>query len=333
MKQLIPFFFILLLLSAACVFLSCGGGDEPEPATTPTAPADTTDTDNPGGPGNPDSSLFLDVSPAALYFEADGGQQTIVVSTNAPGWVTETDAAWCSLQRDGSMLVASVPPNDEGALRTADIVIKTADGGLQRTVVATQSMASGGNFIKPASHIVGAPARGMAMETAVRVETNLTGWVCRSDQPWCRVRCDAAHVYLFVEAHSNLSERKAVVTLSHEETDYAQITVVQEPAVTLHVTFPDGRTLPASGGTIAVKVYTNISDWTAQPLADDCWFTVTKTDGETLTLAAPRRQGSTPRTPQEVQVTAGDAAYCFTISEGQSSGEGYDYGDDTSWDD
>jgi len=217
-------------------------------------------------------------------------------------------------------------------LRTANITIKTADGQLQRIVVATQSVASGGNYIRPVTQIVGAPARGMSMETYVRVETNLTGWTCRSDQSWCRVRCDATNVYILVEGHFSMTERKAVVTLSHEGTDYAQISVVQDPTVTLQMMFPDGQTLPASGGTIVVKVYTNISSWSAQSKSGDCWFTVTKTDGETLTLMAPKRQGTTPRTPQEVLVTASDATFSFTVSEGQSSGEGYNYGDDTPWD-
>ena len=123
------------------------------------------------------------------------------------------------------------------------------------------------------------------------------------------------------------------MTLSHEGVDYAQITVTQLPPVLMQFEFPDGKTLPVNGGSIKVKVYTNVAEWSAAPASSNCWFTVTKTDNETLTLTCDKRQGTTPRAAQEVVVTADEETFRFTVSEASSSNEGYGYGDGSEWDD
>lgn len=314
--------FISLLLVAMTMLIGCGGDGDDDPKKP----------NNPDNPNNPSPTYTLLVSPTQLTFNYDGGEQTIDVTTNAPGWTAESNKSWCTTKRDGTKLTIRATANNEGELRTAVVTVKTTDGKEQRTVTVTQTVGSGASYIRPVQSTITFSAQATKIEEVIRVETNLSGWTCSSNAEWCMARCDATNLYLFIIENILMDERKAVVTLSHEGTDYAQVFVTQEGVVTLYADFPDGQTLPVNGGSIKVKIYTNIKDWTAAPTATNCWFSVTKSDNETLTLTASARQGTRPRPAQEVKVTADYETLSFTISEATSSNEGYGYGDGSEWD-
>lgn len=319
---------LLLIAAALLMFASCGGGDDDEvPSPQPVTPSTP---DNPNKPNQTETTLEL--SPTSIYISHEGGQKTVTVITNAPSWTETSDQPWCTTQRAGETLTVNVEPNSSRELRVATITVKTSDGKEQRTLTVTQSENNDVSYIRPAQSTIIFSAMATKIEEAIRVETNLTGWTCRSDAEWCQARCDATHLYLFIIEHLLMEERRAVVTLSHEGVDYAQVTVTQQGTIMLETAFPDGNTIPVTGGTIRVKVYSNIQDWTASA-PTNCWFSIKKTDNETLSLTAPKREGSAPRAPQEVTITAEYKSTRFTIREASSESEGYGYDQATEWDD
>ena len=320
--------YLLLIATAMVVLASCGGGDDDDTPTPP--PVTPSNPDNPNKPSQTETTL--EVSPTSLYIDYEGGQKTVTVTTNAPSWTATCDQSWCTTKREGTTLIVTAEANNEKELRTAIITIKTSDEKEQRKLTVTQTANAGGSYIHPIQTTITFSAKATKIEEVIRVETNLTGWTCRSDADWCMARCDATNLYLFIVEHLLMEERKAVVTLSHEGVDYAQVFVTQEGTILLETAFPEGQTLPVAGGSINVKVYTNIKDWTAAT-ASNCWFSIDKTDSETLTLTALKREGSSPRPPQEVTITAEYKTTRFTISEASSENENYGYGEGAEWDD
>ena len=171
-----------------------------------------------------------------------------------------------------------------------------------------------------------------SMEAYVYVTTNVVGWTCRADQPWCTVRCDDHNIYFIIPTYYGYDDRQVTMTISHEGKDYASLTIIQQADAAFSFVFPDGQAMPAQGGSITVEVYTNSDTWTVA-VPGDSWLTATKTSSTTVQLTAPARQGSTPRPDQEIYINATRGAGSFFIKDGSSGNEGYGYdGDNTGWD-
>lgn len=340
--------YITIVLVGMTAFACSSGGndDEPEkpPVVTPDTekePSDTSKT-NPSNPSQPTpTDVTLTLSQSTVFWaNAEACKQSIMVTTNASSWTAESNQAWCKTAKDGNMLTLTAGANPDKQVRVAIVTVKATGSTLQRTVTVTQSAGASGSWLNPTQSTIIVPSTGTygverpgISEMSVRVTTNLKDWTCRSDQEWCEVHCDATKVYIFANPYQGDEERAAVVTLSHEGMDYSQFTVRQSAYTSLQVAFPDGQVIPITGGTIRVKVYTNVSEWTATAASKDCWFTMTKTDANTLTITAPARQGSTQRQAQEVTITAEKDKETFTIYESVSTNESYGYGDVTEWDD
>lgn len=178
---------------------------------------------------------------------------------------------------------------------------------------------------------VGAMGTG-SMEEYVYVGTDITGWTCSSDQPWCKVRNDEQCVYFRVSPHERYNDREAVVTASFEGKVYAKLTIKQRAKIFFYFEYPDGKAMPVGGGSIKVKVYTNSNYWEVIPPIDS-WITVTKTDDTTITLTAPAREGTTPREDQTIRIYGEDVGSFVIKDGGKSSNEGYEYDDKTTpWD-
>ena len=326
---------LIFLALTLCLTLGCrekeddDSGPEKPPVIDPVHP----------GENEVIKDTTLSLSMASVFFAKEGGKQSIIVTTNAPAWTAVSDQAWCHTSQNGTELIVEAGKNPDLQLRSATVTVKVTGSRLEQRISIVQSAGEEGKYITPTRATVRVPSSGSygvyapgLSEMPILVQTNLTDWTCRVDQDWCEVRCDAGNVYIRVAPHESMQERRAVVTLSHGGLDYAQILVIQMARTSLQLAFPDGTSLPVSGGTIRVKVYTNISDWSATPASADCWFSLTKTDDETLTLTATRRQGSTPRPPQQVTITAEKDSETFVIYETSSVNEGYGYGDVTPWD-
>jgi hypothetical protein len=91
-----------------------------------------------GTPGN-----YLNISPASKAFDADGGSQTVAVTSNTNWTVTPDPAAtsWCTvtptLGSNSGAFNISVSANI-GAQRAATITVRTNDNAITKTVAVTQ---------------------------------------------------------------------------------------------------------------------------------------------------------------------------------------------------
>lgn len=167
----------------------------------------------------------------------------------------------------------------------------------------------------------------------VYVTTNFEGWTCRSDAEWIVLDNDASSVHIFVSYNYHHGERSGNIILSHQGNDYSTIKITQKGMPAFHFVYPDGQSLPVSGGSITVKVYSNYTWELGQPEAG-CWVTATQVDQETLRLSAAARSSDAPRPDCHVTLIGWGVEATLTISEaGEGITESYQYDNDvTGWD-
>lgn len=222
---------LCLIFFTISLLLACRGGDDNSPTEIPPAPTE------PSTPGSTSSETTLTLGQNVVYFEKAGGERQIAVATNASGWTTKSDQSWCTAkQSNNTSLTIVAGLNSSNNLRVATVIVQTNDNKVQRTITVNQSASSDGNYIRPAKASITIPYNGShgiefvegISEESIHVDTNLTGWTCRADESWCEVRCDKSNVYILVMPYFGTEDRHAVITLSHEGTDYAVINVIQE---------------------------------------------------------------------------------------------------------
>ena len=83
---------------------------------------------------------YLELNVYALDFSHQEGRAEVSVSSNASWSVTSSDS-WCTVEKNASANSFSVfvKTNDSGKKRAAQIAVKTANGGLEKTVTVSQS--------------------------------------------------------------------------------------------------------------------------------------------------------------------------------------------------
>jgi len=83
------------------------------------------------------SSPYLNVSKSELYFASDGGQESIIISSNSTWKISTNTNSWGHLKQDGNTLFLSVDANYSGKQRTDYFVLKT--GSIEKRINITQS--------------------------------------------------------------------------------------------------------------------------------------------------------------------------------------------------
>lgn len=223
--------YLCLLMFALSLLLACGGGDDGEPTLPPPPPTE------PVTPGGTTSETTLTIGQNVVYFEKAGGELQIAVVTNASGWTAQSDQSWCTVKQSNSTtLTITAGENGSNQLRTATVTVKTSDSKMQRTITVSQATSTDGSYIRPAKTSITIPYNGThgiefvvgLSEETIHVDTNLSEWTCRADESWCHVRNDNSNVYILIEPNEGTAARYAVITLSHDGTDYATISVTQE---------------------------------------------------------------------------------------------------------
>ena len=83
----------------------------------------------------------LEVTPMSLYFGENGESLTFNISSNT-GWTVSSDKSWCKVSAaSGSKnaeITVTVEKNSDTQSRTANITVKSVEGDIARTVVASQ---------------------------------------------------------------------------------------------------------------------------------------------------------------------------------------------------
>ncbi len=286
----------------------------------------------PGGGEN--ETITLEVSASPIHFAAEGGSKEITVATNAKSWSVTSSKSWCTVNKGASNFTVTATENKAFAPPEKAILIVAAEGTAKKvTIEVTQDAAvePAKAYIKPVTDKVIMNYQGGV--NGIGIESNVTGWSCRSDQSWCRSEENSADgINITIEeTWGGVTPRRALVTLYGNEGDsLASITVYQDPLPELDLFSSHGNTnipLPSYGGTIVVTVMTNVTEFTLGYVGE--WLQVNKINDTQFTIT------STPNN-QEIIVYASTLTRKLWVYEEEaeeaSDNDDYDYNDPTGWD-
>lgn len=118
-----------------------------EVPVTATVRINTIDVEVESGSSDPIVSNKLEVSPASLSFEAEGGNANVTITCDNSDWTWETSADWLSISRADSFtgIIVTASANT-GAAREATITVKhSSDSSLDKTVAVSQAAGANGS--------------------------------------------------------------------------------------------------------------------------------------------------------------------------------------------
>ena len=323
-------FTLLLHVLLFLLFMGCGKEDIPI---------------NQGGNGNGDKnekpSITLEVSPASLHFDAEGGSQDLTVTTNAKSWTISSDQPWCQVKKGETTITVTAIENNAFVPPEKATLRVTAEGTDKQIIIeVTQDAAK----VPEEDYIALTTNRAIFHDNGgyqgIGVTTNVAGWHCNSDQPWCVVsKTSDEGVSISIEEHwPGTAPRKATVLFYlKEEEPLATLTVYQDPPPELQLFSSQGNTnirLPSYGGSITLTVLTNVTEFTLGYAGS--WLTVEKINDTQFTISSTPNNGSTMRPDQEVIVYASRISNKLNIfeeeEEASSKNDDHQYSDPTGWD-
>lgn len=297
----------------------------------------------PGEEGNEqgNETITLEVSASPIHFAAEGGIKEITVATNAKSWSVTSSKTWCTVSKGASHFTVTATENKAFAPPENAMLTVTAEGTTKKvTIEVTQDAAvePAEAYIKPVKDKIIMNYEGGVH--GIGIESNVTGWSCRSDQSWCRSEknSDAGITITIDESWSGTTPRKALVTLYGNEGDsLASIKVYQDPLPELFLFSPLGNTnipLPSYGGTIVVTVMTNVTEFTLGYVGE--WLQVNKINDTQFTITSTPNNTTQMRPEQEIIVYASTFTQKLWVYEEEaeeaSDNDDYDYSDPTGWD-
>ncbi len=293
----------------------------------------------PGGGEN--ETITLEVSASPIHFAAEGGSKEITVATNAKSWSVTSSKSWCTVNKGASNFTVTATENKAFAPPEKAILIVAAEGTAKKvTIEVTQDAAvePAKAYIKPVTDKVIMNYQGGV--NGIGIESNVTGWSCRSDQSWCRSEENSADgINITIEeTWGGVTPRRALVTLYGNEGDsLASITVYQDPLPELDLFSSHGNTnipLPSYGGTIVVTVMTNVTEFTLGYVGE--WLQVNKINDTQFTITSTPNNSTQMRPEQEIIVYASTLTRKLWVYEEEaeeaSDNDDYDYNDPTGWD-
>lgn len=332
---------VLMLMTA--VVTGCGGGDD-DPAS-PDTPAD---------PSKPGTSYTLSLSASSLNFEFYGGQQTVTVTTNALGFSSESNQAWCRTSRNGQTLTVTVDANTTTEQRTATITVKTTEGNKQQTITVTQTKQPE-KYCTTDMPDVWVFTR-YASSTEFVLKTNLDNFSITSSESWCTAKLQETStagqkkLVVAVEeydardalgAYSIDPPRTATVRITSDGVIDRTLTVAQNTHVEIktpelpYVGYNRVLYISAEGESKDVVILANCYSWSATSDAD--WLTLTPKGKGTLTVTSTQRSNKAARTAVVTVFDESDPQhnYCkFVVADKDAllNESDYNYGEGTGWD-
>lgn len=294
-----------------------------------------------GGNGNGNKTITLEVTDTPIHFPAEGGSKEITVTTNAKSWNVTSSKSWCTVNKGASNFTVTATENKAFAPPENAMLTVTAEGTTKKvTIEVTQDAAvePAEAFIKPVTDKVIMNYQGGV--NGIGIESNVTGWSCRSDQSWCQLEkiSDEGINITVDESWTGNIPRQALVTLYGNEGDsLASITVYQDPLPELDLFSSHGNTnipLPSYGGTIVVTVMTNVTEFTLGYVGE--WLQVNKINDTQFTITSTPNNSTQMRPEQEIIVYASTLTRKLWVYEEEaeeaSDNDDYDYNDPTGWD-
>lgn len=254
------------------------------------------------------SDPVLTVSEASA-FTAEGGTQTLLVTTNRDSWVATvpSTASWCTAEQDGDNLIIKTDANSGTTGRTCEVLITAGSGNellMYRLMVA--QLGSQDELILSTGEV---RFDGEASMQTVSVFTNVD-WLASVDVSWCTLLQGESSLTLYVEENPSETQiRRGTVTIAAGDLPFQQLDVVQLPDITI-ILSADTLFMSMERGQQAVTVVTNQDQFYArnQDSVHWCWSTVS---GNQLIVNVDENEGA-PRSIV-VNVTAGTGEAVKTV--------------------
>ena len=254
------------------------------------------------------SDPVLTVSEASA-FTAEGGTQTLLVTTNRDSWVATvpSTASWCTAEQDGDNLIIKTDANSGTMGRTCEVLITAGSGNellMYRLMVA--QLGSQDELILSTGEV---RFDGEASMQTVSVFTNVD-WLASVDVSWCTLLQGESSLTLYVEENPSETQiRRGTVTIAAGDLPFQQLEVVQLPDITI-ILSADTLFMSMEHGQQAVTVVTNQDQFYArnQDSVHWCWSTVS---GNQLIVNVDENEGA-PRSIV-VNVTAGTGEAVKTV--------------------
>ena len=254
------------------------------------------------------SDPVLTVSEASA-FTAEGGTQTLLVTTNRDSWVVTvpSTASWCTAEQDGDNLIIKTDANSGTTGRTCEVLITAGSGNellMYRLMVA--QLGSQDELILSTGEV---RFDGEASMQTVSVFTNVD-WLASVDVSWCTLLQGESSLTLYVEENPSETQiRRGTVTIAAGDLPFQQLDVVQLPDITI-ILSADTLFMSMERGQQAVTVVTNQDQFYArnQDSVHWCWSTVS---GNQLIVNVDENEGA-PRSIV-VNVTAGTGEAVKTV--------------------
>ena len=254
------------------------------------------------------SDPVLTVSEASA-FTAEGGMQTLLVTTNRDSWVATvpSTASWCTAEQDGDNLIIKTDANSGTTGRTCEVLITAGSGNellMYRLMVA--QLGSQDELILSTGEV---RFDGEASMQTVSVFTNVD-WLASVDVSWCTLLQGESSLTLYVEENPSETQiRRGTVTIAAGDLPFQQLEVVQLPDITIILSV-DTLFMSMERGQQAVTVVTNQDQFYArnQDSVHWCWSTVS---GNQLIVNVDENEGA-PRSIV-VNVTAGTGEAVKTV--------------------
>lgn len=254
------------------------------------------------------SDPVLTVSEASA-FTAEGGTQTLLVTTNRDSWVATvpSTASWCTAEQNGDNLIIKTDANSGTTGRTCEVLITAGSGNellMYRLMVA--QLGSQDELILSTGEV---RFDGEASMQTVSVFTNVD-WLASVDVSWCTLLQGESSLTLYVEENPSETQiRRGTVTIAAGDLPFQQLDVVQLPDITIILSV-DTLFMSMERGQQAVTVVTNQDQFYArnQDSVHWCWSTVS---GNQLIVNVDENEGA-PRSIV-VNVTAGTGEAVKTV--------------------
>lgn len=331
---------LLLIVFIPCL-MACGGGDDSDDPKPPVV-----DPDKPGGGGGGGTTYTLSLSITSLNFDNKGGQQTVIVTTNASNWSAQSNQSWCKVTQSGTTLLVAVDVNTDTNQRAAIITVSATGVSQSQSISVTQAAGSNEPYLVIGENLkqVVFPYEGGSQ--TLDVQTNCDDWTIDYSPTnlfiYTVTKVSSSKVRIDVEQrpYNHPDPENSIISFKDKDgTKLAELKVIQDPIPVFNIS--SYRTVSPKGETC--KIWIDVSTSSLSAVTSASWIEVKEVvcDFRSCCVTidvAPRQEGEQPRYAL-MEFTAHNVTAKMIIydEDGQLpnptlGGDGYTYDDPTPWD-
>lgn len=190
----------------------------------------------------------ISLSTSEINFEANGGVETVTVTSDYEDIVATSDADWVTVEKTSDTEYAiTATANESSVARTATVTFTAEDGSISQVVTIAQEGAELLEFTVSESDMTFASSSG---NKYVQVTSAYTVTAASDSDEWCTVEdCGDGQFNIAVTTNTESANRSATITFT--ETDSAGNT--QQKSVSVTQTSPETVTITAIASSTATE--------------------------------------------------------------------------------